>query len=263
MRLPALDELDPDAVEDYGGKATTLARLRQEGYPVPDGFAVDARFSLDEDIASIEDELRERVEAMDAEAIVVRSSANLEDATASSFAGLFESFVVEPSDVLDAARRCHSFLEADRVDMYCRSVGIEKDELRLGLVVQEMIASDVCGVAFTEHPVRDREGTVVEAVRGAAYSEQDDITPDRWTFSPDLDLEDRSITAQPLVREVDDTDLREVDASVEEAVLTDEQARSIAEMARSIAADLGYEADVEWGMVDGDIVVFQARPITT
>lgn len=263
MRLPSLDELDPDAVEDYGGKATTLARLRQEGYPVPEGFAVDARFSRQEDLASIEDELRERTGALDADAIVVRSSANLEDATASSFAGLFESFVVEPSEVLDAARRCHSFLEADRVDMYCRSVGIDTEELRLGLVVQEMIASDVCGVAFTEHPVRDREGVVVEAVRGAAYSEQDDITPDRWTFSTDLDLEDRSIMTQPLVREVDGTDLAEKDAAVDEPVLADEEARSIAEMARSIADDLGYEADVEWGVVDGDIVIFQARPITT
>jgi len=263
VRFPSLDDIDPDAVEDYGGKATTLARLRQEGYPVPEGFAVDARFSREGDLASIADALRERAETLDTEAIVVRSSANREDATASSFAGLFESFIVEPSEVLEAARRCYSFLEAERVGLYCRSVGIDPDELRLGLVVQEMIVSDVCGVAFTEHPVRDRQGAVVEAVRGVAYSEQDDITPDRWTFSADLDLEDRTITTQPLVREVDGTDLTEVDASVAEPVLTDEQAFSIAEMSRSIADDLGYEADVEWGMVDGDIVIFQARPITT
>jgi len=263
VTLPSLDEIDPGSTEDYGGKATTLARLRQDGYPVPDGFAVDARFSREGNLASIEDEIRERTRELGVDPVVVRSSANLEDATTSSFAGLFESFIVDPSEVLDAARRCHSFLEADRVNMYCRSVGIDPEELRLGLVVQEMVGSDVCGVAFTEHPVRDREGAVVEAVRGAAYSEQDDITPDRWTYSLEMDLEDRAIATQPLVRELEGAGLCDVDASVDEAVLTDEQARSIAEMARSIADDLGYETDVEWGMVDGQIVIFQARPITT
>lgn len=260
--LPSLDELDPEAVEEYGGKATTLARLAQEGYPVPDGYAVPARFSREDDLADIAAELRDRAMGLDAKAVVVRSSANLEDATASSFAGLFESFVVEPEDVLDAARRCHSFLEADRVDTYCRSVGIDTGKLRLGLVVQRMVASDVCGVCFTSHPVRG-DGIVVEAVKGAAYSEQDDITPDRWTFSPALELEDRSVSEQPLFRRLDGTELREVEGSVEGAVLADEGARSIAELSRSIADDLGYEADVEWGMVDGEPVVFQARPITT
>lgn len=45
--------------------------------------------------------------------------------------------------------------------------------------------------------------------------------------------------------------------------LTDAQAGRIAAMGRTIAERLGYDADIEGAMVGDEVMLFQARPITT
>lgn len=39
-----LDEIDPEDIENHGGKATNLARLLQAGFNVPDGFSISSQY---------------------------------------------------------------------------------------------------------------------------------------------------------------------------------------------------------------------------
>jgi phosphoenolpyruvate synthase/pyruvate phosphate dikinase len=65
--IRSFDELTPEQQTSAGGKAGTLARLYQAGYPVPDGFVILPA------------------------AFAIRSSALSEDSARASFAGEFET----------------------------------------------------------------------------------------------------------------------------------------------------------------------------
>ncbi len=66
------------------------------------------------------------------------------------------------------------------------------------------------------------------------------VTPDRWTVRGD--------------------DVRQ--HSTEEAAIDEPQARSVAELARRVEAELGGPQDNEWALVDDEVILLQARPVT-
>src|SRR5436190_1686829 len=99
--LDAIGEHDRPRV---GGKAFVLGRLRQAGFPVPDGFVVGAEMAWD---------LPQQAEAVQAFArlggpVAVRSSGTAEDGALASFAGQYLTVldVRDEAALLDAVIRC-------------------------------------------------------------------------------------------------------------------------------------------------------------
>ncbi|MBI3272817.1 MAG: hypothetical protein HYZ53_27770, partial [Planctomycetes bacterium] len=174
FRVQALSEVDPETAEPIGGKARTLARLVHEGFPVPRGYCVSwpSLFPPPPHEAVLVPGLREAVArawtALGRSAVAVRSSGEAEDGVLASLAGqLTTTLGLRALDaILSGITKCVASASGLRVQAYERDLGSPK-EMRVGVVVQEMIRADFAGVLFTANPRSgDRNQWVVEAAHG-------------------------------------------------------------------------------------------------
>ena len=252
------DALDARAV---GHKAATLARLRLDGFPVPDGVVLVADaldHALDEagltadasaetvaviDVpAEIATGLRGALQRWQGRPLAVRSSGVDEDLTGASYAGLYTTVldVTDEDGLLDAVRQCWASSFGELVRSY--RTRPEDDAVRLAVLVQPMVPATAAGVAFTVDPVTgDRATVVVEAVRGLGERlASGAASPDEWVVRGD------SVSLR---------------AGTEDAIDT-EVARAVAALARRVEQCLGGPQDVEWALAGGEVVLLQARPVT-
>ena len=91
--------------------------------------------------------------------MAVRSSATGEDGRDASFAGMNATFtnVAATTELIDAVQRCWASLFSPRVITYRASRGFAADPA-MAVVVQQMIASEQAGVAFTADPSTGESG---------------------------------------------------------------------------------------------------------
>jgi pyruvate,water dikinase len=102
-----LDDIRAGERAAVGGKAYVLARLRQAGLPVPNGFVVPPSFRDDTGLAAACVSL--------GGPFAVRSSAAAEDGADSSFAGQFRTALDVSVDAVRAAvERCRAVPESAR-----------------------------------------------------------------------------------------------------------------------------------------------------
>lgn len=166
----------------------------------------------------------------------------IKDLPAASFAGQYESVLgVEGADALAAAvRHVRGSVRADRVQRYQAELAGGAMGA-VGVLVQQQVAADAAGVAFTVNPVTGVEEVMVSSVRGlgeALVSGETD--PDEWVVRGD----EVSCVRSP------------------EASLTDDQVREVAAVARRVADHFGFPVDVEWAFEGQRLWLLQARPIT-
>ena len=84
----------------------------------------------------------------------VRSSSPEEDLSGASFAGLYESVLgVDSASLLDAVRVCSGSCLDARVLLYKLKMGFEPLAPAIAVVVQELVASEISGVAFSLNPL--------------------------------------------------------------------------------------------------------------
>ena len=138
--------------------------------------------------AGMSDEVRERILAayrtMGPDCFVaVRSSATGEDGADASFAGMNETYtnIRGEADLIDAVQNCWASLFGPRVVAYRASRGFSADPA-MAVVVQQMIASERSGVAFTADPTTDATDRVV--VEGAFGQGVRWWCPGRWSRTP-------------------------------------------------------------------------------
>jgi pyruvate,water dikinase len=239
-------DLTPTQARLAGGKGSTLARLSQAGYPVPNGFIVLASaFEGD----TLPPSTWERVRAALAElragrsdrAFAVRSSALHEDSAQASFAGEFETVLDVRDDdairrAIEAVRRSRN---AGRVAAYSEAQGITSDH-EVAVVVQEMIAADLAGVLFTADPVTGSHATIVgNYVHGLGEKlVSGEANASSFTLRRPGGHYDGPAELRPFARE-------------------------LYGLAGRIERDLGAPQDIEWAIANGKLSVLQARPITT
>jgi phosphoglucan,water dikinase len=86
--------------------------------------------------------------------LIVRSSANAEDAEDFSGAGLYESVPnVPPSDVANAIRKVWSSLWTERATLSRRNGRIPHDQTHMAVLIQELLHPDFAFVLHTTNPV--------------------------------------------------------------------------------------------------------------
>ena len=186
-------ETDAVRVGVTGGKGSSLARLFQAGFPVPEGFVVTAAAyrafrARDDELAGAAERLdyknpgslerqcaqiRERLAGLDLPAalsteldrrlpgllakgpVAVRSSSTFEDLAGAAFAGQHDTYLNRstPESVANAVRRCFASLWEDRAVRYRRERGLGADAASMAVVVQSMVPSETAGVVFTIQPV--------------------------------------------------------------------------------------------------------------
>lgn len=152
----------------YGGKATQLGAALRAGLPVPEGFALDTAFvdAIAAGDASARNELAKLCAQMPGP-VAVRSSAIGEDSVCASFAGQHATVLnlMGFEAVLDAILVVWESARTESARAYRDRVGADA-AIRMGVVIQSLVAADVAGVLFTCNPVTGLDELVVEASWG-------------------------------------------------------------------------------------------------
>jgi phosphohistidine swiveling domain-containing protein len=215
--------------------------------------------------AALSDALRERA----AVPSVVRSSAPGEDSAGASFAGLHESYVNVRGleDVLEHVRLVWASLWSDGALLYRRELGLDPRRSSMAVVVQEIVAGERSGVAFSRHPERDDQA-LIEAVHGLNQGLVDGtVEPDRWVLDRARAhvLEHHPARREQMV-EPAPGGVRLVPlprARRREPPLADEDLRRVHGLAREAEGSFAAAQDVEWTLRGSELFTLQARPITT
>jgi pyruvate,water dikinase len=285
--LPDLRWLGHAACDDVsmvGGKVASLSRLAA-AYRVPPGFCLTTavldqwpdgaapetpRHHVQEAVASAYQGLGERCGARDPR-VAVRSSAVDEDGRSASFAGQYETFlnVCGIDAVIDAVGRCRSSLRSPRVVEYRRKVGLPADNVRLAVLVQQLVPSDVSAVMFTANPVSgNRDEIVINASWGLGESiVGGTVTPDTFVVRKnDLAIVSRHVAEKRrmTVSIPGGTDEVEVPKFLRtQPVLDDAQIGEMALLGISLEARHQWPVDVECAYHARSLYLLQCRPITT
>ena len=202
----------------------------------------------------------------------VRSSATAEDLGAASFAGQHSTYYyVDAPQLLQMVRKCWASLWSLEAVSYRATHGIDGASVRMAVVVQEMIASEVSGVAFTVNPVTGaKDELIIESSWGMGAALVDGrVTPDRYIVERHgLRLRERRISDKRFMvasrleagREARLEDVPH--AMRRHETLSEAQVKSVAEWSLRSEAHFSQPQDVEWAISDGRFYMLQSRPIT-
>ncbi|WP_371780190.1 PEP/pyruvate-binding domain-containing protein [Streptosporangium subroseum] len=308
MSIPLIlkfDDIGAEMLPLVGGKAANLGVLTTAGLPVPPGLCVTTeayrriteRAGLEDvlttlaatparDIAALNalaarardlvlsapvpDDIADAVRRCAHGPVAVRSSATAEDLPHASFAGQQDTYlnVIGADAVLDAVRRCWASLWTDRAVAYRAANGVDHHTVRLAVVIQEMVQSEVAGVMFTANPVTGRRHeAVIDAAPGLGEAVVSGaVNPDHFV----VDTATGRITERRLgdkrlaVRSLAGGGVEHVEAPMEEACVTDAQVGALADLGRQVEDHYGPPQDTEWAIdADGALWLTQSRPITT
>ncbi len=182
MELDSFHNLDGSveaSEERFGTKIHILSKLLRETVPVPKGyyFTLD-RFSgfLDNEFTTkartlLEIHHEKLVDGDQSMKCIVRSSSSVEDKPNHQFSGLFESRknVVTFEDLFMAIKQCFASKNTDKIRNYAGNFGININDIKLAILVQQQIEPSISGLAHLEcHPYNRSYSTTdyIEIVEG-------------------------------------------------------------------------------------------------
>ncbi|TFG14186.1 hypothetical protein EU537_04500 [Candidatus Thorarchaeota archaeon] len=310
-RIRKIAEIKEPETQRYGSKACNLARLAKMGLNVPSAFVVDTEtfdyivetngwrdfinealsdcdLSDPSQLNDVSTKIRRQmlkgqlpsdlivsitstVEAMDADVLVVRSSATAEDLPDASFAGQYDTFlnITTQDEVIQKIVACYASLWTPRAITYRKELEIPHDKIKLAVIVQNQVDAKSAGVLFTRDPVSPfHDYAVIESTAGLGESVvSGDVTPDRFYISREMQ---GSRTDFTIIRtELNGHEQSSARSSPRNgeyvsASINKNQAKKIAAIGERIEQEFGLYQDVEWAIdKKGSIHILQTRPITT
>lgn len=233
-------------VARVGSKAEKLHFLLRRGFLVPATLActwdayVRYRSGDKQVLVDLNSALADEVAP--ARAYAVRSSADVEDSVDHSFAGQFETRlgVQGVEGVLQAIQDIWASAQSHAVHAYLDGLDIAHDELRMAVIIQEMVLPVVSGVSFSKNPLTGMDEVVVEAVQGRGQAlVQDGVIPERWVHKWGTWVQ------QP-----------------EQGEIATDLIADVVSGTRAIAEAYGRPVDLEWVYDGRDIYWVQLRDVT-
>jgi rifampicin phosphotransferase len=289
-----------------GGKGSSLARNAVRGFPVPSGLVVTAdayrlfvfadrvdgprigqAMSSDEierAAAAVREHLAARPLPAELTAALhaalarfpeetsfaVRSSGTLEDMVGAAFAGQHDTFlgICGADAIVARVKDCFLSLWSGRAVAYRANRGFDQAQAAMAVVIQEMVAADVAGVAFTLDPIAGRvDRVIVEAAWGLGETVvSGEGETDQYVFARgDLAVVSRRIgnKTEAIVMQGRATKRVVTGERAQTLCLDDQGAALVAKMALAVEQAAGYPQDIEWAIAAGKLFLLQARPITT
>lgn len=256
---------DAENVSLVGGKAKALRQLLQAGFRTPDGFVITTRLkNIDKEP---EKQILSSFDKLGAQFVAVRSSAVAEDGTNDAWAGQLDTFLnVKRSDLLEKIKLCRESVNSDRAKSYASQKGLKN--AGVAVLVQEMVQSEVSGIAFSVNPVtKNSEQIVVEA--GFGLNEpvvSGEITPDTYIidkWSGQVGQKHISSQSKKLSQGKNGGNEWQAVKNGDEQKLSDSQIRELVKDVKKLEKNFGFPVDVEWTYANGELFILQSRPITT
>lgn len=199
---------------------------------VPNGFVCT---SIDEN------EIYKKFDELNLNIVAVRSSAICEDSKENSFAGQFETILnVDKTHLIESVYKCFKSSNEINVKQYAIEKNVPENQMKVAVIVQEMIDGDISGVMFTKNPINNNNEIVIEFVRGLGEKlVQGEATP-----------------SQVIVEN------KKIKQYLGDKLLTENTIIKLANIATKIEKHFGIPQDIEWTIKNDIIYVLQARPIT-
>lgn len=203
--------------------------------------------------------------------VAVRSSATAEDMPGTSFAGQQVTLldVKGEANLVNAVRECWASLFTARSIYYRVANKVPHEKVKISVVVQKMVQSEVSGVMFSIDPVKnDKERIVIESVWGLGETiVQGSVVPDTYVVQKGtFDILSKEISDQSvqLVRTKGKPKEAEVPKRIRDRQkITDDQIVTLARWADKLQKHYYFPQDSEWAMEKGKLYLVQTRPVTT
>ncbi len=203
--------------------------------------------------------------------VAVRSSANAEDSADSAWAGQLDTYLGTTHDTLiPNIRRCWASLFTPRALAYRFQNHLMSLEISVAVVIQEMVASEVAGVAFSVHPVtQDPDQMIIEAGFGLGEAVvSGTITPDSYVISKSdrkiLETYPSEQIKGIFLNERGGVEWKDISASQSgTAKLRPSEILELADLIIRIEEYFHFPCDIEWAMKESKWYILQCRPITT
>jgi len=230
--------------EPVGGKAKGLKTLTEIGLKVPEAFVLIHPRSdrLDDTI------LKQHLNTLGPGLKAVRSSAVSEDGQKASFAGQFETFLNLRTydEIKNAIVQCIDAAQAHRVKSYSGNLVTDAD-LRISVILQNMVEARVAGVVFSANPVTNRrDKMLINAIAGHGEALVNGM---KDAFHYEFYRSESNIESQ---------------LESHSGLLTVNQVKEILEGAKRAEKHQGFPVDLEWAIDQkGTLLWLQVRPITT
>ncbi|MBQ2704886.1 MAG: hypothetical protein IJF58_05005 [Clostridia bacterium] len=228
-------------VREIGGKAHTLFSLNVPNTPtllvVPASYF--SHYMEDSSLAEkLQEELNSKLDSR--KLYAVRSSAVDEDSAAASFAGIHSSFLnVKKEDVLEHIFKVYRSAFSERAIEYRKINEMDTKNIGIAVIVQEMVAAELSGVAFTINPVTNNPDEIIISV----------------TKGLGEGIVDGSVSGSTYTLSGKDVKLRGED------ILTKKQLKAILEMIKTVSQKTECFLDIEFSVVNNTVYFLQARPV--
>ena len=203
--------------------------------------------------------------------VAVRSSATAEDLPDASFAGQQETYlnVHGEEDLFDKIIKCWSSLFTARAIAYREKQGYAHEDVKLAVVVQKMVNSEVSGIMFTVDPNSGVKEIVIEAGYGLGEAiVGGEVTPDTYKVDKNtMKVKKKRISTQKWKYTKDPKDGHTVKVDIPDEKqklqkIDDRRVSEVAEIGRQIEIHYDKPMDMEWCIEDNKVYIVQARPIT-
>ena len=260
--------------ELIGNKAAGLIALMAAGFAVPKGFCVTtevfARWRQSGDITeSMRQELSSQYRTLTGP-LAVRSSSPVEDRADASFAGQYQTIlgVRNEEEFFNALLTCWRSASSEAATSYAQAKGWTED-IKMAVVVQELVPATTAGVLFTMHPVSARlDHIVVNANFGLGESVVSGrAEPDTFILEKQSGrLNQAKKGSKRVISVIGKCGVEESAAPSElqaKLSLGDAHLGILVDAARRLEAYFDLPMDVEWAFCEDELFLLQARPITT
>ena len=253
----------------YGNKIDNLIKLKNNNINIPDFIIVKFEdivkdkfifYNLFEecnnskiDSKEISDKLKklfdEQIQIslnldLKDELYAVRSSSNIEDGIKKSFAGQFDTYLnVKSKDVNEKIKLCFKSLYNKNVIEYIKLNKIKISELKMYVLIQKMIQSELSGIIFTANP----KGILNEIVITVGEGIGENVVKDKIdTTNYYYNISDKVYYYEG-----------------KKNYLNEEMIQKLADISFRIESILEKYLDIEFAIFEKKIYILQARKITT
>jgi pyruvate,water dikinase len=205
--------------------------------------------------------------------VACRSSATAEDLPEASFAGQQATFlnIKGAKNVVQATRECWASLFTARAIYYRAKNNFPTDKVFIAVVVQKMVNSDKSGVMFSINPSTNNENEIMiesafglgEAVVSGA------VNPDLYIIDKETLKIKKIETKEQKIKIIKDpktgktVEKKLTVAEEKQQVCNDKEILELARLSKLIEKHYGKPQDMEWAIEGPDVMIVQARPVTT
>lgn len=221
----------------------------------------------------IELAIKKAYDQLNCQLISVRSSAHDEDSALHSFAGQLSSFlyISDFEHVIKSVKECWASAYSERSLHYRTINHLESINIKVSVILQEMIDPEISGVLFTCNPINGKnDQIVINAVYGVGEGLVSGLL-DADTFI--LEKKSGKIIEETIVDKnkklIRDQKFQkclevEVDPQLKnKSSLDQKQLNMLLEESYKIENFYGRPQDVEWAIKNGKLYILQSRPVTT